>query len=478
MKPLEISGDNNIVNNAGVLKSQFMSDAEQMQSKLGPVLCLAKWQQTSLHLTTGHTNSCYHPPLHKINVNELANNPSALHNTQHKKIQRANMLAGERPDECSYCWRAEDAGHLSDRHYRSGELWAAQHFDEIISNDPTQWNVNPSYVEVNFSNVCNLRCSYCSPQFSSTWAQEVNKHGAYPTSTNHNDPNYFVQDRGVIAYRETNPYVDAFWRWWPNLYPQLKHFRMTGGEPLLDKNTYRVFDYVLANPKTDLHLNTTSNFSQESVVFDKYLNYVKRLCTGETIEHFMQYVSLDTWGKQAEYIRHGLDFDLVIRNVERYLTEIPNRNSLTFIITVSNLAIPGIKKLLEYILELRRKHSNCYQRVWFDTPMLREPVWQCARGMPPAYQYHLQQTVDWMSTKLETEATRFRGFKDYEVQRLRRVVDQIDPIRHQHSVSVKSDFYKFFTEHDYRRGTDFLKTFPEMSDWFNQCKHAANNSFS
>jgi organic radical activating enzyme len=469
------SGDKNTVNDDGSLNSVFMSGAEQMREKLGPALCLAKWQQTSLHLTTGHTNSCYHPPLHKIEVNELENNPSALHNTHHKKTQRHRMLRGEKPEECSYCWRAEATGNLSDRHYRSGEPWASERFDEIVVQDPLTWNVNPAYVEVNFSNVCNLRCSYCSPQFSSTWAQEVSRHGAYPTSNRHNSPDYFVGDRHVIPHRDDNPYVEAFWRWWPELYPQLKHFRMTGGEPTMDRNTYRVFDYVLANPKKDLHLNTTSNFSQQSVVFDKYLDYVKRLCEGETIEHFMQFVSLDTWGKQAEYIRDGMDFDLVIANVERFLTEVPCRNSLTFIITVSNLAIPNIHRLLQYILDLRSKHSSTYQRVWFDTPMLREPLWQKPLGMPAAYQWKLKQTVDWMNKNLETTDTRFHGFKDYEVQRLQRIVDQIDPKKYQYPKTVKADFYKFFAEHDKRRGTNFLKTFPEMSEWWDECKYWADN---
>ena len=52
-------------------KSDFMSAAEQMKEQLGPALCLAKWQQVSLHLPTGLTNSCYHPPLHKIPVEPL-----------------------------------------------------------------------------------------------------------------------------------------------------------------------------------------------------------------------------------------------------------------------------------------------------------------------------------------------------------------------------------------------------------------------
>ena len=89
-------------------KSKFLSSAEQMKEDLGHALCLAKWKQVSLHLPTGLNNSCYHPPLHQIPKELLAENPSALHNTPYKKQQRVVMLKDERPSECSYCWTQED----------------------------------------------------------------------------------------------------------------------------------------------------------------------------------------------------------------------------------------------------------------------------------------------------------------------------------------------------------------------------------
>ena len=116
-------------------KSKFLGDAEFMKANLGPALCLAKWKQVSLHLPTGLNNSCYHPPLHSIPVELLKDNPSALHNTPYKKEQRKIMLKQERPSECSYCWAMEDNGKLSDRHYRSGEPWAAKDFDVVVNSN-------------------------------------------------------------------------------------------------------------------------------------------------------------------------------------------------------------------------------------------------------------------------------------------------------------------------------------------------------
>ena len=445
-----------------------MSAAEEMKDKLGPALCLAKWKQVSLHLPTGLNNSCYHPPLHAIDATALKDNPGALHNTAHKKQQRIMMLNGDKPSECSYCWNIEKHDQLSDRHYRSGEPWAAESYD-LIKNSTGDEDVVPSYVEVNFNHACNLKCSYCSPQFSSSWQQEVDRLGGYPTSTTHNDPGHFAGRNRPIPARDDNPYVDAFWNWWPTLYPRLRHFRMTGGEPLMDKNTYKVFDYVLALPKPDLHLNVTSNFSVEHELFEKYMGYVKQLCN-TNIEHFMQYVSIDSGeSAHAEYIRHGLNTGRLTGYVHRFLKEIPYRNSLTFIITMNNLSVSGIQLLLSYILNLREQHSSTYQRVWFDTPLLRQPAWQSLQILPPAYADKLEAVADWMEQHMETPERPFKGFKDYEVQRMRRDIawmrEGTDNVEQK-----RADFYRFFSEHDTRRGTNFLITFPEMKAFWQECK--------
>jgi organic radical activating enzyme len=460
-------------------KSDFLSAAESIKLKLdtkSPSLCLAKWKQVSLHLPTGFNNSCYHPPLHRIPIEEIGRTPAALHNTEHKKQQRRMMLAGTRPAECQYCWNMEDLGQMSDRHYRSGEPWAARHFDSIAESTGDENDVIPSYVEVNFNHACNLACSYCSPQFSSTWQQEVDRLGAYPTSTPHNDPDHFRGERRPIPSREHNPWVEAFWQWWPDLYPELTHFRMTGGEPLMDRNTYRVFDYVLNNPKPDLHLCVTSNFSVEESLWKKYKDYVKRLCDRGTIEHFMQYVSLDGWGAQAEYMRHGLDFELLWDRVNQFLTEIPSVNSLTFIVTMNNLSVISLENLFAGILGLRKIYNSNYQRVWFDTPVLRQPAWQSLQILPESYCDRLESLWAWMIRQHEREDAPFQGFKDFEIQRLDRDIAWMREGQNLDTGYLKqqrADFFRFFSEHDRRRATDFLKTFPEMSAWWKECEYYA-----
>ena len=461
------------------LKSVYLSDAERIKDKLdtiGPGMCLAKWHQVSINLTAGLTHSCYHPRAHRIPLNELAANPSALHNTQHKTEQRRMMLEGRRPDECTYCWTIEDqpGNHMSDRHYRSGEPWAAETFEEVTSH-PWDWDVMPRYVEVNFNQACNLKCSYCSPHLSSTWMQEAERFGPYPTIDPHNSLEH-LKAAGLmpIPHREHNPYVEAFWKWWPDLYPNLKHFRMTGGEPLMDKNTYKVFDFVAKNPKPDLHLALTSNFCPDPRLFAKFMGQVTTIADHEAVEHIQTFVSVDAYGKRADYIRHGLDFDAMIENVRTYLSD-HRRRSLSFIVTMNCLSITSLRPLIDCILTLRRELNSDRQLIWFDVPLLRTPAWQTIQILPSRYADILADDIAYFRTQIETQDTLYRGIKDYEVAKFERDLEwmragqNLDPAKLQRD---RADFFRFFSEHDRRRGTDFLATFPEMEDFWTLCQEA------
>jgi hypothetical protein len=152
---------------------------------------------------------------------------------------------------------------------------------------------------------------------------------------------------------------------------------------------------------------------------------------------------------------------------------------MTFIITMNNLSVTSLQQLLVGILELRKKHSTTYQRVWFDTPVLRQPVWQSLQILPESYVSILEIAKQFMQDNLETSSNLLHGFKDYEIQRLERDIvwmrdGQLMDIEKKNS--IKADFYRFFAEHDQRRNTNFQLTFPEMSAWWKECMSHAQRS--
>jgi sulfatase maturation enzyme AslB (radical SAM superfamily) len=454
----------------GKFESKYLLDSETVFEKLNtvsPSFCLAKWYNVSIHIPTGKTHSCYHPPIHPIPLEEIKIDVSALHNTKYKKEQRKLMLEGERPDECSFCWQIEDSGsNLSDRAYRSKDVYEEGLIEEAQRLGHTG-NANPRYVEVNFNQACNFKCSYCSPHLSTAWMQDIEKNGAFIlTDRWHNDLNWVKKLN--IDNGPSNPYLLAFWEWLPQIYPTLHTFRMTGGEPLMDKNTFKMFDYVKEHPKQDLHLSITSNCCPPGDQWSKFMTSLKEITDVDAIEHFMLYCSLDSWGNQAEYIRNGLDFDTLYSNITDYLRN-SQKHSLTFIITFNVFSYRGFVEYIKNIHKLRQEYNTDRQLIWFDIPMLSDPMWMNPKLMPELVE-ELEKSIKYMSVNKETVFNRFKGFKDFEISKIQRLIDWVKtPAGFDQDTSMKN-FYLYFKEHDKRRDTDFLKTFPELENFWNKCK--------
>lgn len=449
----------------GKYQSQYFESSKDLLQGLNnvsPSFCLAKWYSVSLHLPTGKTHSCYHPPAHNIPLKELNATSDALHNTTHKKEQRKKMLKGERPKECEFCWALEDQGNISDRAYRSKDVYEPG----LIQAAQVEENPKPRYLEVNFNQACNLKCAYCSPHLSTEWHKEVKKHGAYELDGfKHNDPLWV--DKLGINNSPDNPYVKAFWEYFPEVYPTLKTFRMTGGEPLMDKNTFRVFDYVKQNPNPNLHLSITSNCSPPGEQWQKFLDNLQELET--SIDHFMLYCSLDSWGEQAEYIRNGLDFTNLYYNITQYLQR-GKKHSLTFIITANILSLPGWVEYIKQIHQLRKLFNTDRQLIWFDTPMLHDPKWMSMKLATPEMLQPLLDSIEYMEANRETVNNRFKGFKDFEVDKVRRLYEwAMTPLNTNEALTAMKNFDLFFKQHDNRRNTDIQKTFPELENFINEC---------
>ena len=351
---------------------QLMPFIEDQTSK---TFCLAKWHHTTIYLATGETHSCYHPAPHKIPLEELKNNPSALHNTIEKKAQRKMMLDGHKPDGCSYCWNIESMGKdfVSDRHIKTTSIYTEERLEEIKTK-AADFNVNPEYIEISFSNECNFKCGYCHPKASSRYWNEIKQHGPYAKSTVHRqDIDWFK----VYAKEEENPYVDAWWEWWPEVSKTLNILRITGGEPLMHKSLWELFDRLDKDPKPHLQIEVNSNMGVKPKLVQKLTDTVKNLKKDGKIRSFKLYTSIDTWGPKAEYARTGLDIALWEKNLDYYLSN--TGWPVTFMITFNIFSVTSFHLLLEKILEWRRKYnsdnnSTQWQRIRFDTPHLKEPT--------------------------------------------------------------------------------------------------------
>jgi hypothetical protein len=276
-----------------------------------------------------------------------------------------------------------------------------------------------------------------------------------------------------IYEEETNPYVEAWWRWWPEVRKTLTILRITGGEPLLQSSTWKLLEDLEKNPLPNLELNINSNFGVKPILIDRLVEKVNNLVNNGKIKDFKIFTSIDTWDTPAEYIRTGLDLAVWERNLDTYLskTSLP----VTFMITFNILTVTNFQSLLEKILEWRIKYNgfdqNKWQRIRFDTPFLKEPL-QYDMNLLPKEEFmpYMTSHLDFILANLDDKNR--SKFSELEYEKFLRVVKYMESSIYtpEKLKEGKRDFFNWFTEYDRRRGTDFVKTFPKLEEFYNDCK--------
>jgi pyruvate-formate lyase-activating enzyme len=404
-----------------------------------------------------------------VPLSELKVNSSALHNTSFKKQLRKQMLEGVRPTECGYCWRVEDnSQQYSDRITKSSESWARPHLEDI-ANKPWDDDVAPTYIEVSFSHVCNFKCSYCSPNISSQWMEEIQRYGHYPTTTRFNELKQFEERKQIpIPNNQDNPYVEAFWKWLPEIYPTLETFRITGGEPILSKDTFRVLEYIIANPNPNLSLGVNTNMNPPDQLYDRFLELVKTIVDNKLVKDFKIYTSAEAHGQQAEYIRHGMDYSAWLANMNKTLQQLPGVQ-VVVMCTYNLLSMTTFTRFLEDILVLKAKYANDYHQqspVVLSIPFLRNPGHQAVFNLEREHLAWVEESLAYMMANTSSHQF-FDKFSQHEIDYLVRIkemlVAELDKRIDSHKVRNRLDFVRFVDEHDRRRGTHFLESFPELA---------------
>jgi len=321
------------------------------------------------------------------------------------------------------------------------------------------------------------------------------------------------QDLETLSYknRDHNPYIEAFWKWWPEAYPHLKHYRITGGEPLMSKETFRSMDWFIDNPNPMLEFSINTNLSVPDKLWDRFVEKLKLLNDGKKVAKITVYTSVEGWGAAAEYARTGLDFELFKRRFEE-LASIGNVRCV--IMAAFNIfSVTTFKDLLQWVYDLKCKYNTnigavgmeeetgydlaspslCSRReknptlarsyvVGLDIPYLRSPNMLDAHHIShDLVEDYLIPALDFMASHSSWDSwSNHQGFERHEIDKLRRIVvhrmyynPKKDPRDKDFEIiKQRAMFYDFVNENDRRRGSNFLSVFPEMAAFYQICKDA------
>lgn len=430
---------------------------KRLMDPVSASFCGAKWLNATIWLGHGATASCHLPPAHKIDVAELADNPSAIHNTGFKKKMRKLMLEGHRPRECDYCWKLEDMGTdaMSDRMFKTAQFGEAS----LTKVATAPWDMDSPLetLEIAFNRTCQFACSYCNAGFSTTWAKDINEHGAYQ--------NLITEGAGAFQHNgawaepygkanEGNPYVAAFWQWWPELSKTLKQLRVTGGEPLMSPDVWKLMEFFKTNPSS-MSLAINSNLGAKDELIDRLIE------NSHHIPHFEIFTSNEATDAQAEYIRDGLDFDRWVANVEKIMTH-GKVDGFHMMMTINALCLFSLGDFLDLIVAWRTRFGPKSPRI--SANILRFPSFMSPLVLPPHIREDLAGLLA-MWIKANGHA-----LLPFEVDHLQRVVDYIKVVETPHELAASADrlacdFKAFHKQYDLRRGKS-ITVFPKvLLDW-------------
>ena len=158
--------------------------------------------------------------------------------------------------------------------------------------------------------------------------------------------------------------------------------------------------------------------------------------------------------------------------------------------TFNILSVTTFPLLLEKILEWRQKYNDVIpvvnerepleRKIRFDTPYLKEPLQYDMNILPlDKYLPYMDATLDFILKNMDDyDVTKFSSL---EYEKFRRVRDYMASTPNNPSYTEerikegRADFYNWFTEFDIRRDTNFIRTFPEMRDFWLMCREVARN---
>jgi len=310
---------------------------------------------------------------------------------------------------------------------------------------------------LSFDRTCNFACSYCNPAFSTTWAKDIKTYNGYK-DIGPNGLDHYGHDHSNGRYSEDdNPYVKAFFKWWESdLKRTLTHLRLTGGEPLMSKHTWKLLDLMAEGDSNVSYFAINTNLNSKQSLIDRLIDKAR------TIKGLHIYSSNESMGNKAEYIRDGLDWDMWEDNFNK-VAKSGSFSSMHSMCTIGALSLEGLVDYLDWCLATKTK-ANSRDAVTFTLNILRFPNFQSCLVLPIELRKKFAtQLSEWLAKNRESDL-----LHNMEIEQVERLIEYLSNESNQikNRDYVVKWFKSYFTQYDERRGKNFEETFPVIGEWY------------
>jgi len=280
--------------------------------------CATKFTDLQVHVQGRLLYNCCKAYPERINLKWLEKNPGRLFHTETMIADRELMLENKSCKSCHHgCYKYELQGLQSARQI----------------SKPTETITNPTAplkrLQLVLSTDCNLACVYCSPEWSSTWHNEIKDNGEYELDgvTIGNDSWSTLWSR----FKQKNRSIET--KFFKMLLKEialakgLQDVTLLGGEPLLHNQLLEILQNV-----RDKKISIVTGLG----VNDQRLQKILAQIRDQKIKFL---VSAESTGKYFEFIRYGLKWEDFKRRVMKIESA---GHKVEFISTLSNLSFMDI----------------------------------------------------------------------------------------------------------------------------------------
>ena len=307
-----------------------------MTSKVPSTVCAAPWMHFAV---STHPDGFITMPCCRFRLGSDSDYPK--HNSQKPKQAvskngyfediRKKMLAGKKLHGCQKCWREEE---------HKGYSYRTLMFDRLkIDQIDTESEFDLKYLEIFFSNLCNLSCRMCDIMQSSQWANLYNN-AFIPEGITDNQvvPEEYLDENGRA---KTTP-VSFDLKLLDKLdLSNLIEVKILGGEPMITPDHLVFLERLMKDSKQPnkiklvYHTNATKRPPQQVIDYWKQMEKIEIVC------------SIDGYGEVNEYQRIGSNFEVIEQNIDWYKSLDANIE-LRIHSTISMLNIWKIDELVKW----------------------------------------------------------------------------------------------------------------------------------
>lgn len=387
--------------------------------------------------------------------------PMSAWNNDYMKDVRLTMLEGKIPASCAKCHKEEFNGVASKRIWETG-TWVEDGIDlpELIKQTEEDGTVPESlvYLDLRLGHTCNLKCIMCSPHDSSMWVADHKK--VYPIFRAKELKEQMAWNSDTFDnYWYENP---DFWKEMYAQIPNLKQVYFAGGEPLLIKEHKLFLEEIIRQGYADkilVRYNTNGLLVNDEII--ELWKKFKKVKVG---------FSIDAVGDRNYYIRYPSDWNTIERNLHK-LDNTPDNIQVSIATAIQILNIKHLPELAKWKIQQNFKKVN-FENVTdgieagggiVNMHLLYIPTFLSIRCLPEYDKEEVRKSFAELATWLYANYRQDEDFwknNPYGWKRWQAVLDFMDAEDHSAQLSA---FVEYIEKMEAVRGTDFVKTFPELA---------------